>query len=151
MLKNGRSVTIPVKGSSMLPFIREGEDKVILEGIEDCTPDGKERIKVNAGDIVLFRHEGKHLMHRVISIGTDHIVLQGDGVIDTEERCLRDDICGKAVRILKGGTKPMDPYSTWMRLQTLAWIALRPLRRYLLFIIKVLQPHHNNLRPHHDE
>ena len=49
ILDEGKQVTIPVKGFSMLPFIRGIRDLVVLEKRETYVP----------YDIVLFRHAGR--------------------------------------------------------------------------------------------
>ena len=41
LLREGKRVTIPVKGTSMLPFIVAERDLVVLEGIEAASPAGK--------------------------------------------------------------------------------------------------------------
>lgn len=56
LLSGGKSVIIPVKGSSMLPTIRGMRDKVELEPMREAPV---------PGDIVLFRYRGKWTLHRV--------------------------------------------------------------------------------------
>ena len=136
LLKSGQRVTIPVKGCSMLPFIRGDRDAVILEGIESCTPEGQKRIAAQVGDIVLFRYDGRHIMHRIIAADGDELSIQGDGVIANEEHCRRDDVCGKVVSILKEKSMQMEPYSPRMLRRLAIWNALKPVRRYLLAILR---------------
>ena len=38
LLREGKRVTIPVKGTSMLPFIVAERDLVVLEGVEAASP-----------------------------------------------------------------------------------------------------------------
>ena len=56
LLQEGREVTIPSKGFSMLPFIRGERDLVVLERADEIKP----------GDIVLFRLDGRYILHRVM-------------------------------------------------------------------------------------
>ena len=97
VLREGRQATIPVKGYSMLPFIRGGKDLVVLE-----KADGP----VKRDDIVLF-----------------HVVNQ---------------IFAKAVTILRGGKRPVDPYAPGQIRLVRFWQWLLPLRRYLLFVYRHL-------------
>ena len=106
MLGEGKRVRIPVKGYSMLPFIRGEKDEVWLE-----TPG-----EVKVDDIVLFHYRGRYIMHRVIGRDADKYIIRGDGVPKNCEYPVREEILGKVVSIIRDG-----------------WQRLRPIRRYLLF------------------
>lgn len=136
LLSRGHSVTIPVKGVSMLPFIRGDRDNVVLEPVESCTPEGSARIRVNVGDIVLFRYAGRYILHRILEFDGDSAVIQGDGVSRNKEICRRDDICGRVTQIIKADGTVIDPYSAAMRRKLAIWMRLRPFRRYILFIYR---------------
>lgn len=138
LLVEGHSVTVPVKGVSMLPFIRGDKDSVVLEGVESCTPYGKSRIGVNVGDIVLFRYKGRYIMHRILRIENNQAVIQGDGVARNMEICSLDDIYGRVTQIRKNGKTPIDPYSDSMKREVALWMRFRPIRRYILFVYRHL-------------
>ena len=133
VLAQGKRVTIPVKGFSMLPFIRGGKDLVVLE---------KAGGDLKADDIVLFhlgpRDGGRYVMHRILSIDGDAVDIMGDGVPENHEHVRRDQILAKAVEILRGGKRAVDPYSPGQLLLVHFWQWLRPLRRYILFIYRHL-------------
>lgn len=133
VLEEGRQATIPVKGYSMLPFIRGGKDLVVLE---------KAPADLRAGDIVLFRvgpaEGGRWVMHRILSIDGDAVDIMGDGVPKAHEHVHRRQIYAKAVTILRGGTRPVDPYSPGELRKVRFWQWLLPLRRYILFIYRHL-------------
>ena len=83
-LGEGKSVELRVKGFSMRPFLRNGRDVVVLspmEGVEVCE-----------GMVVLFRHGGKHILHRVRRVGQDGTLrIEGDGNYRiVEKSTLRD-------------------------------------------------------------
>ena len=59
LLREGKNVTIPVKGESMLPFIVGGVDSVVLEGVDGGSPAGSVLRTANVGDVVLFRADGR--------------------------------------------------------------------------------------------
>ena len=63
MLKDGSTaVPVPVKGSSMVPFFREG-DTVYLDSVPP---------KLHVGDIVLYtRASGDYILHRIVSVSSN--------------------------------------------------------------------------------
>ncbi len=133
VLSEGRRATIPVKGYSMLPFIRGGKDLVVLE---------KAGGEIKADDIVLFHmgsaEGGRWIMHRVLSVRGDAVDIMGDGVIRNHEHVRRNQVYAKAVTILRGGTRPVDPYSPGQLRLVHFWQGIRPVRRYILFIYRHL-------------
>ena len=133
LLDQGKRVTIPVKGLSMLPFIRGGKDLVVLE---------KAGGNLQRDDIVLFhvgpREGGRYVMHRILTMDGDVVDIQGDGVPKTHELVRRNQVIAKAVEILRGGKLRVDPYSPGQRRLVHFWQWLRPVRRYILFIYRQL-------------
>ena len=133
VLREGRQATIPVKGYSMLPFIRGGKDLVVLE-----KADGP----VKRDDIVLFhvdtREGGRWVMHRVLAVDGDQVDIMGDGVPKNHEHVRPNQIFAKAVTILRGGKRPVDPYAPGQIRLVRFWQWLLPLRRYLLFVYRHL-------------
>ena len=127
-LSKGSDATIPVKGFSMLPFIRAEKDLVVLGTVDE----------LREKDIVLFRYCGRYVMHRIISIDGDRVEIMGDGVLENRERVLRSDICAKAKAILRGGKRRRDPYSRSGLWLFDRWYAMLPVRRYLLWIYRRL-------------
>ena len=129
MLAQGKRVTIPVKGCSMLPIIVGERDLVELEACQTYRP----------GDIVLFILNGRWIMHRILRFDVDgNAVIRGDGIARGCEICPPDGIKGKAVVILRKGRKPFNPYTPFRMLQFRIWNLLRPFRRYILFAYRHL-------------
>ncbi len=129
-LENGKRVTIPVKGVSMLPFIRGERDLVEL-----TAPD---RTQLKRDDIVLFRTHGRWIMHRILKIENGIATIQGDGVWRGKEVVPVNQIHGKAVTILRKGVSPRDPYRLGELRLVHAWQRLGGLRRYILAIYRRL-------------
>ena len=129
-LENGKRVTIPVKGVSMLPFIRGERDLVEL-----TAPD---RTQLKRDDIVLFRTHGRWIMHRILKIENGIATIQGDGVWRGKEVVAVNQIHGKAVTILRKGVSPRDPYRLGELRLVHAWQRLGGLRRYILAIYRRL-------------
>lgn len=122
LLQEGRQVTIPVRGRSMRPFLRDGKDSVSLRV---PLPEEPKR-----GDVVLARTDGKTVLHRVIDRQGDRIILQGDGnAIQTEETSVRR-VMGVAFafmrknKVYEATGRVWRGYSRW-------WMKLAPWRRLL--------------------
>lgn len=88
-LAAGGQVRIPLVGTSMRPTLLAG-DVIVLEKSKD----------VAVGDVVLFRHEGRHLLHRVVSIDGDRYTMKGDNCTACET-ARREDIVAKMVAVEK--------------------------------------------------
>lgn len=135
LLREGKKVTIPVKGVSMLPFIVGETDLVVLEGVEAATPKGTSRRNVEIGDAVLFQVDNHFLLHRILAFDDNGMaVIQGDGVLTAKECCARDGIFGRVVSVLKKGRRQIDVNSTCYRLRVKLWLAMSPFRRIPLGI-----------------
>ena len=129
LAKEGLSVTLPVKGNSMLPFIIGGKESVILQ-----KPDHPK-----VGDVVLAWVENcRYVVHRIIKIDGHDVVLMGDGNIIGTEHCKIDDICAIATHVVSADGKRHDLYSKWRMRATRLWWYLRPIRRYILAIYRRL-------------
>lgn len=121
LLNEGHTVKMTPQGSSMLPFIRGGEDSVTLLKAE----------YPKVGDILLCRLNGNiYVLHRLIRINEDTFTLRGDGNIQGEEMCKREDAIGRVISIERpdGRPKRLTRGSLWQ------W--LYPYRRILLKIYR---------------
>jgi len=126
LLAEGKEVRFTPSGVSMRPFIEGDKDSVVLEPV---------RNQPRRGDIILAQVEtlcGRqtYVLHRMVRMEGDAFVLQGDGNLCGEERCLRSEIIGrvKLIESPKGRHKPL----TRGRL----WYLLKPLRKWLLKIYR---------------
>ena len=132
-LRQGNTVMIPLKGHSMYPFIRDGKDKVLLAEVSD-------RNQLKKLDIVLFRYNGKHILHRIVAIDGFNCTIQGDGIYASKEYCKKTDIVALAVEIHRlrtdGSYNTIQVSSSGWRFLSALWLLLSPLRRYLLYILR---------------
>lgn len=121
MISEGHDVELMTKGCSMHPFILGDRDSVVLRS-------GDPKV----GDIVLAKVEegGRFVLHRVIKVDVERITLMGDGNIIGTEHCLKSDVAGIVVEILKPGGRRVKPGSG------LWWRRLKPIRRYILYIYR---------------
>ncbi len=127
LVDEGLSVTLPVKGTSMLPFIVGGKDSVVL----------KKPQEPRIGDIVLAWVEGRrYVVHRIIGISGGRVALMGDGNLKGVEHCSVNDIKGVATYVVDGEGKKTYLYGRRRRLSAKLWNILLPFRRYLLAIYR---------------
>ena len=120
MLAEGHDVELMTKGCSMNPFIRGERDSVVLRAGDPAV-----------GDIVLAKVEGgRFVLHRVIEVEGEKVALMGDGNIIGCEHCLKPDVAGIVVEILKPGGRRVRPTKGRV------WRLLKPARRYILYIYR---------------
>ncbi len=114
-LLDGKSVSVAVRGESMLPFFRSGSTITLRP--------------VREGDIrkynVVMADAGKSfVVHRIVEVGDDYIVLFGDGNIRGTERVTREKIYG------------VVDCSALHLFFAKIWLWLRPVRRYPLAVFR---------------
>lgn len=129
IVNEGRSVTLPLRGFSMRPFLEDGRDKALL-----VRPEG-----VAVGDAVLAEiAPGHYVLHRVVSVNGDSVTLRGDGNLG-EEHCRIQDVKATAVGFYRKGRDTLDSTNgiKW-KIYSWLWMRLLPLRRYLLFVYRHL-------------
>ena len=77
MLNEGHTVTLPLKGYSMRPFLENGRDKALLIKVQH----------IKKGDPVLAEVQpGHYVLHRIVAIHGDRVVLCGDGNLANDAR-----------------------------------------------------------------
>lgn len=129
LVNEGHTVTLPLRGNSMRPFLENGRDAALLS---------QARL-IETGDVVLAEiRPGTYVLHRVVSIAGSAITLRGDGNLATE-CCRVEDVRAKAIAFYRKGRHEADTVSglKW-RLYSALWTRLLPVRRYLLFIYRHL-------------
>ena len=127
-LTEGHTAVIWVKGYSMRPFIEFGRDKVKL--VSAAT--------YQVGDAVLAEiAKGHYVLHRIIKTEGNKLTLQGDGNVKGVEYCTMADVRGVVTEYIRPNrTLSADDASLKRKIRL--WRMLRPIRRELLFIYKVL-------------
>ena len=129
LVNKGHTVTLPLRGHSMRPFLQDGRDKALLTAPTD----------VKIGDAVLAEIQpGHYVLHRIIEMIERQVTLRGDGNLNVEY-CELNDIRAKAIGFYRKGRSKADSTNglKW-RLYSTLWTRLYPWRRYLLF---ALHPH----------
>ena len=129
LVEDGICVTLPVDGRSMLPFIIGGEDSVLLEKPQ----------KTEIGDVVLaWVEQCRFVVHRIIAINGDEVTLMGDGNIRGVEQCRLEDIKASVTYVVDKKGKRRNIKDWKHRCGSYIWRRLRPVRRYLLAIYKII-------------
>ena len=129
LLNENHTVTIPLRGFSMRPFLEDKRDKALLKTAHD----------IKVGDVALAEINPKqYVLHRIIAIKDDGITLLGDGNLKPEY-CKRSDIKGIAIGFYRKGRTNLDSTDNkkW-QIYSWIWMRLYPIRRYLLFIHRKL-------------
>ena len=127
LVQKGVTVTFPVTGQSMLPFIIGGKESVILHrpGL------------IDVGDVVLAWVDGnRYVVHRIIKLDYDRVTLMGDGNVRGTEHCLLKDVKARVTHVVDAKDKTHYLYNRWRMLGAKVWYWLRPIRRYLLAIYR---------------
>lgn len=131
LVREGISVTFPVKGRSMLPFIFGGRESVILQKPEN----------ISRGQVVLAEvGPDRYVVHRIIKIESDRITLMGDGNICGTESCTVDHVLAWATHVVdaQGRRRPLESKAQMAKARIWYWI--RPLRKYILAALRILRP-----------
>ncbi len=128
MLQEGRRVVLPVKGSSMHPFIIGGKESVEL--VSPTQP-----LKVD--DVVLAWVNGTHyVVHRIIGIDGQNVTLMGDGNIAGIEHCTTDEVSAVAEYVISPKEKRRYLYTPGRVRFAHLWRRLLPVRRWILAIYR---------------
>lgn len=134
LLREGKSVKLHITGDSMLPFIHGGEDVV---EIEPCPATGD----LPEWCCPFYCWEGRYMIHRYVGREGEYCLMLGDGNIARIEKVRRDEITGLLRRIYRPDGSVQDCTSTrWLK-RGEWWYRLRPLRRWLLPAMKILNVH----------
>ena len=134
LVRDGHEVSLPVVGSSMVPFLGDGRDRVFLQ-----KPEGR----LKKGDVVLYqRDNGDYVLHRICRVrkrdGTELFDLVGDAQTRIEPGIRREQICAKAARIERKG-KIREPGSLYWWIFQHIWVNILPMRRPVLKIYSTIR------------
>ena len=124
LIREGKTVVLPVRGNSMRPFIQNGNDCVELHPLPPV---------LRKGDVVLARtSKGYYVLHRVTVISPDRLTLEGDGNIGLRETCRPSDVLARAEWVIDAHKERHSLLDRRARIKWRMWYMLRPLRRVLL-------------------
>ena len=129
-IANSDRVRIRAKGNSMLPFIRDIKDEIILEK--------PNKQSFQKGRLLLVRlADERFVLHRVKKIDDNRILLHGDGNLSTFETCTPKDVIAEATTVIRNG-KTIGIGSFHWNLYRYLWPRNLLLRRVCLGIYRRL-------------
>jgi len=125
LVAEGSPVMVRVKGNSMRPLMRSDRTQALLAPVS--------RGDLRRGDVVLFRHRGRHVMHRIRRIDGDCLTMAGDGNYRMTEHAVRADVVARVEAVVTYGGRRIECRSLEWRLKSALWLSLpRIVRRYAL-------------------
>lgn len=127
LLGEGDEVTITIRGNSMQPMLRDGRDRVVLRRYEGEP--------IGVGDVMLFRHSRRHVLHRVVRIEGERIIFAGDGNYRLYEQAHREDVVAHMVAYIRDGRRRECSDVPWQRFSRV-WMALPMILRRVILGVK---------------
>lgn len=95
VIREGHTIVIPIKGSSMLPFLAEARDQVMLGPVSH---------ELRPGDIVLYRRRnGQFILHRIVQKMGRVYYMKGDAQNRIEGPVFQEQILAEAVGFKRKG------------------------------------------------
>lgn len=129
LIKEGHSVSIRARGNSMRPFVESDRDIAVLTHADNFS----------VGDVVLAEiTPGHYVLHRIASIEGDKVTLRGDGNPYGTERCTVSDLKAIASQFIRKGVTWNLQKSWFWKTYSKVWVALLPIRKYLLALYRLL-------------
>lgn len=114
----GQSVTIVLRGNSMSPLLRDARHHVCLSPVTK---------PLAVGDIVLFRHHGQYILHRLVAKSPTTLTFQGDNNI-AREVVAPTDVAAILTSVTTPQGRTIDCDSTEWKLLSALSVARRKLR-----------------------
>lgn len=101
-IRQGSKVTITGYGTSMEPFIANGQDKIVLDKI----PENK---KICIGEIYLYlRSNGKYAIHRIYEVNDKTVCAVGDSQLMIERNIPKENLVAIVTRVIKKDGTSID-------------------------------------------
>jgi hypothetical protein len=127
-IATGERVRIRAIGNSMLPFIRDNKDLIVLE-----KPNPRSFRK---GRLLLVQMtDGRYVLHRVKKTANNSLVLHGDGNLHLFETCAPENVIAEATEVVRNG-KPVKKGSFQWNLYRYLWPENLFLRRICLALYR---------------
>ena len=120
----------PITGTSMLPLLKEGRDRVELE------PCSQERLK--KGDVVLYKkNDGTLVLHRIIKTENgEFFTVLGDHQFKNAERVNKNQIIAVACGFFIKG-RYVTEKTRWYRMYKKIWLSSLTVRRCFLALLSL--------------
>ena len=121
---------VPITGTSMLPLLKEGRDRVELK------PYCHERLK--KGDVVLYKkNDGTLVLHRIIKTENgEFFTVLGDHQFKNAERVNKNQIIAVACGFFIKG-RYVTEKTRWYRMYKKIWLCNLNVRRIILAVLSL--------------
>lgn len=129
-LKAGQSIrNLSFRGTSMLPMLRQRKDTVEIEPLPP---------RLKKYDLPIYQYpNGKVVMHRIVAVREDRYICLGDNTY-TQETVYPEQLIA-VVRAFQRGNRRIQVDSFWYQLYCRIWVALFPIRRFLVRAMRWLR------------
>ena len=125
LLDSGTIFPLVVTGNSMLPFLKNGRDTVLLQKSDT----------LKRGQILFFRRRnGMFILHRIRKIYPDGRILVNGDAQSWCETVMPDQAAAVVRGIVRNG-KITDPDRLWIRLRDAFWYPTRPVRPWIFRVV----------------
>lgn len=118
---------IKPKGRSMLPFLKEARNSVVVEA---------PKRPIKKYDIVLYKYNDVYVLHRVMKTGETAYIICGDNSY-VLEKVEKENIIGVVTEIISGNRK-YSADNAFLKLCVKAWYGLKKAVRILKSGLKAL-------------
>ena len=130
-LESGSNIWIYPNGTSMLPMIRQGMDKVLLSPLPN---------QLQKYDLPFYqRDNGQFVLHRIVEVGETFTCIGDNQFI--LERCIRQDQMIAVVTAFMRNGKEISVNKLSYRLYCRFWHYTRPIRHFWYLGIMWLRRH----------
>lgn len=124
-IEQGKKVRIRVRGNSMLPFLRNNDEALLI-------PPTQEHIRKGT-PVVAATDELGIVLHRIVKVEGERITLLGDGNIRQYEHTSPERIIAVVSHFYRG-THTLRTDSRMMRTAAWLWMHAHPWRRKVLTV-----------------
>lgn len=147
LLSRDGKLVYKAKGRSMLPMLRPDRDLVMIVAVDTTdrsTVDSaassfaaQDNASPAPYDVVLYKMDGKYILHRVLRIDGDQYLIRGDNTY-TVERVPSDAVIGVLTEFVRDG-RQISVRDWRYRLYARIWCALYPLRAAFMRIRRLVR------------
>lgn len=124
LLREGKTVSLNISGSSMAPFFVHQRDRVLLSPVTET---------LKKGDIAIFqRQDGRYVLHRICRVtGDKQYYFIGDAQTEAEGPIQREQIFGIVTAVCRKN-RWIRPGDFWWGFFRRVWLRIIPLRRIII-------------------
>ena len=132
LTEEGKEVSLPISGSSMVPFLVHDRDYIFFK---------KPNRKLRRGDMVFYqRWNGQFVMHRIYKVKAEGFYIVGDAQTEIEGPIFSDQIFAHVTKVKRKG-KIIGPNAFCWKFFEKVWIRIVPIRPMLIWFYTIFLKH----------